>query len=166
MELFLIGILFFFAMISLTIEVLSGTIKFGVISLFLTLLGTALTYFFFGIDASIWTLSVASLFNIGAITYSIRSKTWEKFAQKQIIEGKHDDKESERKLLLYPEQRGKTVSSLRPNGRINIDGEIFEVRSLNGGFIDSGKDVMIAKIEATKIYVVQLSLPNNPSRSE
>ncbi|WP_375560924.1 NfeD family protein [Bernardetia sp. OM2101] len=161
MEFILIGILFFFAMVTLTIEILSGTIKFGVISLFLTLLGTAITYFFFGVDASIWTLSIASIFNIGAITYSIRSKTWEKFTQKQIIEGKHDDKESERKLLLYPEQRGKTISSLRPNGRINIDGEIFEVRSLNGGFIDSGKEIMISKIESNKIYVVQLPSTSN-----
>ncbi len=157
MELFLIGFLFFVAMITLTIEILSGTIKFGLISLFMTLLGTALTYFFFGTDASIWALAVASVFNIGAITYSVRSKSWEKFSQKQIIEGKHDDKESEKKLLLYPEQRGKTISSLRPNGRVNFDGEIFEVRSLNGGFIDVGKEVLIAKIESTKIYVVSVT---------
>ncbi len=158
MELFLIGFLFFIAMITLTIEILSGTIKFGVLSLFMTLLGTALTHFFYGIDASIWTLSIASIFNIGAIAYSIRSKSWQRFTQKQILEGKHDDKESEKKLYLYPEQRGKTISSLRPNGRVNIDGEIFEVRSLNGGFIDSGKEVMIAKIESTKIYVVPLPI--------
>ncbi|PIY08128.1 MAG: hypothetical protein COZ18_13875 [Flexibacter sp. CG_4_10_14_3_um_filter_32_15] len=161
MELFLIGFLFFIAMITLTIEILSGTIKFGVISLFLTLLGTALTYFFFGVDASIWTLSIASIFNIGAITYSVRSKSWEKFTQKQMIEGKYDDKETERKLFLYPEQKGKTISSLRPNGRVNFDGEIFEVRSLNGEFIDSGKDVLLAKIESTRIYVVQLPVISN-----
>ena len=148
-------------MITLTIEILSGTIKFGVISLFLTLLGTALTYFFFGVDASIWTLSIASIFNIGAITYSVRSKSWEKFTQKQMIEGKYDDKETERKLFLYPEQKGKTISSLRPNGRVNFDGEIFEVRSLNGEFIDSGKDVLLAKIESTRIYVVQLPVISN-----
>jgi len=161
MELFLIGFLFFIAMITLTIEILSGTIKFGVISLFLTLLGTALTYFFFGVDASIWTLSIASIFNIGAITYSVRSKSWEKFTQKQMIEGKYDDKETERKLFLYPEQKGKTISSLRPNGRVNFDGEIFEVRSLNGEFIDSGNDVLLAKIESTRIYVVQLPVISN-----
>ncbi|WP_338791810.1 NfeD family protein [Bernardetia sp. MNP-M8] len=162
MELFLIGFLFFVAMITLTIEILSGTIKFGVISLFMTLLGTALTYFFFGIDASVWTLFIASIFNIGAIAYSVRSKSWEKFSQKQAIEGKHDDKDTERKLLLYPEQRGKTISSLRPNGRVNIDGEIFEVRSLNGGFIESGKEIMIAKIENSKIYVVSAKGNNLP----
>ncbi len=161
MELFLIGFLFFVAMITLTIEILSGTIKFGIISLFMTLLGTALTYFSFGVDASIWTLSIASVFNIGAITYSVRSKSWEKFTQKQMIEGKYDDKETERKLLLYPEQRGKTISSLRPNGRVNFDGEIFEVRSLNGEFIESGKEVLIAKIEGSKIYVVQLPVISN-----
>lgn len=149
-------------MITLTIEILSGTIKFGVISLFMTLLGTALTYFFFGIDASVWTLFIASIFNIGAIAYSVRSKSWEKFSQKQAIEGKHDDKDTERKLLLYPEQRGKTISSLRPNGRVNIDGEIFEVRSLNGGFIESGKEIMIAKIENSKIYVVSAKGNNLP----
>lgn len=154
MEVFVIGFLFFLAMVTLTIEILSGTIKFGVISLFLTLFGTALTHFFFGMDASLWTLGISSIFNIGAITYSVRSKSWEKFRQKQVIEGKHDDKDSERKLFLYPEQIGKTVSSLRPNGRVNFDGEIFEVRSLNGDFIDAGKQVQIAKIEFTKIYVV------------
>lgn len=153
MELFLIGLLFFLAMITLTIELLSGTIKFGMISLFLTLLGTALTYFFFGVDASIWVLFISSVFNIGAITYSVRSKSWDKFTQKQVIEGKHDDKETERKLLLYPDQRGRAISSLRPNGRVSFDGEVFEVRSLNGEFIDAGKNVVIAKIEATKIYV-------------
>ncbi len=157
MEIFLISILFFLAMITLTIEILSGTIKFGLISLFLTLFGTALTYYFFGIDTSIWTLSIASVFNIGAIVYSIRSKTWEKFSQKQIIAGKHDDKESERKLFLYPEQEGKTVSSLRPNGRVSFDGEVFEVRSVNGEFIDSGKEIKIAKIEGSKVYVVAVS---------
>ena len=161
MEFFLIGILFFFAMITLLIEILSGTLKFGIISLLLTLFGTALTYYFFGIDSSIWILSIASFFNIGAIMYSIRSKSWEKFSQKQIIEGKHDDKETERKLILYPEQRGKTVSSLRPNGRVSFDGEVFEVRSINGEFIDSGKEIMIAKIEGSKVYVVQLPVISN-----
>jgi membrane-bound ClpP family serine protease len=161
MELFLIGILFFFATITLLIEVFSGTIKFGVISLFLTLLGTALTYFFYGIDTSIWTLSIASIFNIGAITYSVRSKSWEKFTQKQMIESKYDDKETERKLMLYPEQRGKAISSLRPNGRVSFDGEVFEVRSVNGEFIDSGKEIMIAKIEGSKVYVVQLPVISN-----
>ncbi len=156
MELFLIGILFFFSMLALTIEILSGTIKFGLISFFLTLFGTVLTYFFFGLDASIWTLAVSSILNIGAITYSVRSKSWEKFSQKQSIEGKHDDKESERKLLLYPEQIGKTISSLRPNGRVSFDGEIFEARSLNGQFIDFGKEIMIQKIESSKIYVVEM----------
>ena len=153
MELFLIGILFLLAMITLTIEVLAGTIKFGIISLVLTLIATSLTYFSYGIDTAIWTLVTASIFNIGAITYSVRSKSWEKFTQKQVIEGKHDDKESERKLFLYPEQEGKTVSSLRPNGRVSFEGEIFEVRSLNGGFIDAGQNVAIAKIELGKIYV-------------
>ena len=161
MEVFLIGILFFLAMITLTIEILSGTIKFGLISLFLTLFGTALMYYFFGIDASIWALAIASIFNIGAITYSVRSKSWEKFSQKQIIGGKHDDKESERKLFLYAEQEGKTISSLRPNGRVSFDGEVFEVRSVNGEFIDSGKEIKIAKIEGSKIYVVQLPIISN-----
>ncbi|WP_291723920.1 NfeD family protein [Bernardetia sp.] len=161
MELFLIGVLFFFAMVTLTIEVLSGTIKFGIISLTLTILATTLTYFFYGIDTAVWTLVVSSVFNVGAITYSVRSKSWEKFSQKHSIEGKHDDKESERKLFLYPTQEGKTVSSLRPNGRVSFDGEIFEVRSLNGGFIDVGKKVAIAKIELNKIYVVPLPVISN-----
>lgn len=161
MEIFLIGILFLFAMVTLAIEVLSGTIKFGIISLGLTLLGTALTYFFYGIDVSVWTLAISSVFNIGAITYSVRSKSWEKFSQKQSIEAKHDDKESERRLFLYPEQEGKTISTLRPNGRVIFGEEVFEVRSLSGGFIDAGQKVTIAKIESNKIYVVVSSLIYN-----
>lgn len=144
-------------MIALLLEVFSGTIKFGVISFFLMLFGTALTYYYFGIDASLWTFSISSVFNLGAITYSIRSKSWEKFSQKQMIEGKYDDKETERKLMLYPEQRGKAISTLRPNGRVSFDEEVFEVRSLHGEFIEAGKEVMIAKIENTKIYVVSVT---------
>lgn len=48
--------------------------------------------------------------------------------------------------------KGVTVSVLRPNGKAKINNEKFEVYSTQG-YIDSGVDVEVSKVDRNKIYV-------------
>jgi membrane-bound serine protease (ClpP class) len=49
-------------------------------------------------------------------------------------------------------KRGRTISALRPGGRVNIDGRPVDVVSI-GDFIDAGIDVQVERIEGMRIVV-------------
>ncbi len=50
---------------------------------------------------------------------------------------------------------GIAVSMLRPSGKIEIDGEIYEARA-NSGFIDAGKEVVVMRSELGGVFVKEL----------
>jgi membrane-bound serine protease (ClpP class) len=50
---------------------------------------------------------------------------------------------------------GIAVSMLRPSGKIEIDGEIYEARA-NSGFIDAGKEVVVMRSELGGVFVKEV----------
>lgn len=55
-------------------------------------------------------------------------------------------------LLLLNGKTGTAQTVLRPGGKVEIDGEIYDAVT-SGGFIDRGKTVKVIKVEATQLYV-------------
>ncbi len=51
-------------------------------------------------------------------------------------------------------KKGKTYTMLRPGGKVEIDGEIFDAKALVG-FIEKGKNVEVVKYEMAQLYVVE-----------
>lgn len=52
-------------------------------------------------------------------------------------------------------RRAKTTTPLRPSGTVELDGERIDVVS-EGSYIDKGKDVMIVKVEGSRIVVREI----------
>ncbi len=49
-------------------------------------------------------------------------------------------------------EKGKTVSDLKPIGKAEIFGKIYEVRS-KGEWIGAGQEIKITKIDSKRIFV-------------
>ncbi len=57
-------------------------------------------------------------------------------------------------LTNYVGREGVTKTVMRPGGKIEIDGNVFDAVTLNGGFIEEGVTVKVAKFENSQLYVV------------
>jgi membrane-bound serine protease (ClpP class) len=55
-------------------------------------------------------------------------------------------------LLLLKGKTGTAATVLRPSGKVDIEGEIYDAVT-SGEFIDKGVAVTVTKIEATQLYV-------------
>jgi membrane-bound serine protease (ClpP class) len=58
-------------------------------------------------------------------------------------------------LMKLKGQTGIAHSVLRPSGKVEIDGEIYDAVTA-GEFIDKGKSIQVIKVEATQLYVEML----------
>ena len=65
--------------------------------------------------------------------------------------GKYDETKSDYFYLI--KKTGKTITMLRPSGKIDIDGEgVFDVLT-EGRFINKGVEVEVYKVIGNKIFV-------------
>jgi membrane-bound serine protease (ClpP class) len=55
-------------------------------------------------------------------------------------------------LLLLKGKTGTAHTVLRPGGKVEIDGEIYDAVT-SGEFIDRGKQIVVVKVETTQLYV-------------
>jgi membrane-bound ClpP family serine protease len=84
---------------------------------------------------------------------SLRTKAWERFSLKDA----NDSKVNEGELLgLSSGEEGITVSSLRPSGKADINGKLYEVTTL-GNFVSSGTKIKIIRISSNQVIVEPLN---------
>jgi len=55
-------------------------------------------------------------------------------------------------LLLLKGKNGMAVTTLRPSGKINIDGQTYDAMAVSG-MIDKGTNIVVTKVEAAQLYV-------------
>jgi membrane-bound serine protease (ClpP class) len=55
-------------------------------------------------------------------------------------------------LLLLKGKTGVAVTTLRPSGKINIDGQTYDAMAVSG-MIDKGTNIVVTKVEAAQLYV-------------
>ena len=58
-------------------------------------------------------------------------------------------------LVLLKGKRGTAVTTLRPSGKINIDGKNYDAMA-EVGMIDKGAEIVVIKIEAAQLYVEEV----------
>lgn len=149
----MIGIIFLiFAGLLLIIAELifvPGTTFVGVIGLLLTIVGIFIVFDDYGNIAGYWTTAGTALVTIVGIVYSFKSKSWDRFSLKSSIQSKVNDEDV---FKFQVGEKGKTVSDLKPIGKAEIFGKIYEVRS-KGEWIGAGQEVEITRIDSKKIFV-------------
>ncbi len=140
-----IGILF----IIVEILFVPGTTVVGILGIIATLLGVYLSFVYFGSTTGVWFAAGSGVLFVAGIYYSFKQKTWDRFSLKDTMKGKFNEGLTS---VLQVAQRGEAISSLRPFGKADFEGKVFEVRSF-GDYVDSGTPVEIVKIDGNKIYV-------------
>ena len=131
------------------IILIPGTTVVGIIGFCMTVGGIIMSFNYFGKSTG-WIVLGSSAVAAGVMLYfSFRTRSWEWFSLKSQIdsrvnEGAHDG--------LSEGQEGVTVSSLRPSGKADIGGKLYEVNTL-GNFVESGTKVKVIRIGGNRIVV-------------
>ncbi|WP_296621917.1 NfeD family protein [Marivirga sp.] len=126
-----------------------GTTFVGVIGLLLTIVGIFLVFDEYGDVAGYWTTAATATVTIIGVIYSFKSNSWDRFSLKSSIQSKVNDEDI---FTFQVGEKGKTVSDLKPIGKAEIFGKIYEVRS-KGEWIGAGQEVEITRIDSKRIFV-------------
>lgn len=141
----LLGILFLLAELLLLPGVSIG----GVLAM--VCYGGAIWYAFdsLSVMAGIWTIVVVVVVSLISLAFSLRAKTWNRFALKQNIDSTsmpHPEDE------VAVDATGVTVSRLAPMGKVNIAGKIYEAKS-EDAYIDQKQSVEVVGFENFSVIV-------------
>jgi membrane-bound ClpP family serine protease len=101
-----------------------GTTVVGLLGGLLAVVGVVLSFSYFGNQTGWYTLAATSILSGGLLYWSLRSRAWE----------------------------GSAVSALRPMGKAEIGGRLFEVTSL-GIYIETGTRIRIVRVSSNQIVV-------------
>lgn len=126
-----------------------GTTFVGVIGLLLTIVGIFLVFDEYGDVAGYWTTAGTLLVTVIGIVYSFKSNSWDRFSLKSSIQSKVNDEDI---FTFQVGEKGKTVSDLKPIGKAEIFGKIYEVRS-KGEWIGAGQEIKVTRIDSKRIFV-------------
>ncbi len=147
--LILFGLLFLVAEIVLLPGVSVGAI------LALACYGTAvyLAYGAYGLSTAVLLgLGIFAVSTIATI-FSLRAKTWQRFSLTQQIRSSSMPRPEER---VAAGTRGTTLSRLAPMGKVEIDGVIYEAKSLDS-YVDQHTEVEVVGFENFNVIVKKIN---------
>ncbi len=142
-------------LVLLVVEVIfiPGTTLVGILGVAFAGLGVFLGFTAFGNEAGFWFLIGTSVAAVAAVLLSVRNKSWQDFS----LDKSMDSRVNEDVVLVELGARGVTTSNLRPSGKADFNGRVYEVRS-KGQHLEAGTEVRVYKIESRSIYVEPLTL--------
>ncbi|WP_111670430.1 NfeD family protein [Algoriphagus litoralis] len=151
MTILILSSLLILGVILILIEVffVPGTTVVGFLGLMAGLGGVYFAFLSFDLITAQWIAGITALVNVGVIWYGFSSNIWQRFALKGKIEGGVFDS---RTLGLAVGMAGKSISDIKPFGKVIFGDQVYEVKS-ESGFIEVGKSVSIIRIENNKILV-------------
>jgi membrane-bound ClpP family serine protease len=144
-SLILIGI----TLIVVEIIFIPGTTFVGIIGFCAILVGIIVSFSYFG-ESTGWLVLGGSAVITGVLVFSaLRTNAWERFSLKSTIKSRvNEDSLTE----LKEGEEGITVSALRPSGKADIKGKLYEVTS-QGNFVPSGTRIKISRVFTNQIIV-------------
>lgn len=144
-SLILIGV----GLIVLEIVIIPGTTIVGIIGICLAIAGVFLSFRLFDSATGWAVLGATAVVSGGMFYWSFRSKAWSRFSLKDTI----DSKVNEGIFLdLEIGLEGVAISALRPMGKAEVKGKVYEARTL-GDFVPTGTKIRIVKILMNQILV-------------
>ena len=152
MELLLIIALILFGVLFLVVELvlLPGVSVGGILSLICFGSSIYMAFHELGTEAGITATLVCLVLAAAATVLSLRSKTWQRFSLRQKISASSMPAPAEENIR--PGDRGVTLSRLAPAGKIEIQGRLYEARSLDS-YVDPRTPVEVVGFENFTIIV-------------
>src|SRR5262245_1485245 len=133
--------LILFGLLLLIAEIIfvPGTTVVGLVGFIFMAIGVGLSFRYFGSETG-WIIVGGAAVASGLLLYlAFKANVWSKFALKSSI----DSKVNEGALSeLKTGQEGMALSTLRPVGKADVSGKIYEVKT-NGEYIESGTRIRI-----------------------
>ncbi len=103
----------------------------------------------YGVKGLLIVVAVIIVLTIASTWFSLRAKTWQRFALGDKIEGRSQES-PERKVKVG--DRGIAVGRLAPMGKVTIDGVDYEAKT-TGSFVDQHTEVEVVGFENSNIIV-------------
>lgn len=122
----------------------------GLISLALNGGAAYLALMNYGVNGMILTIVIIIALSVVVTIYSLRYKTWHKLSLKSTIESTSQQMPQENNVKVG--DRARTITRLAPMGKIMVDGQIFEAKSIDK-FIDQQKEVEVIGFENYNVIV-------------
>jgi len=113
--------------------------------------GIVMAFISFGTSTGMIVLGVTALVMVVTTVLMLRAKTWSKFMLKTAIDSKVDTVGSE-EGKVKPGDRGTTVTRLAPGGKVLVNGEYFEAKSVDI-LIDPKQEIEVIRIDDNKLIV-------------
>jgi len=114
---------------------------------------TAVVFSFasFGTTTGLLVLGITVIVMIVLTVLMLKSGTWNKFMLKTSIDGKVDTVGADEGRVKAGD-RGVTVTRLAPGGKVLVNGEYFEAKSIDM-LIDPKQEIEVVRIEDNKLIV-------------
>ncbi len=136
-------------LIVIEIIFIPGTTVVGIMGFLMGGYGIYRAYDLYGMQTGHFVLVGGVVLGFSAIIASFKSNAWKKLALKGTIESKVNENLT---AGLEIGKAGKTVSSLKPIGKVEFEDKEYEASTM-GNFVEENKEVKIIKIDRNKIYV-------------
>ncbi len=151
MDMFFIAILIFLGLLFLVAElVLLPGVSIGAV-LSLVCYGSSIYLAFrdYGVVAGIIVILIIIVLSLIATIFSLRAKTWQRFSLKQEIRSSSMPQPAGE---VKVGDRGTALSRLSPMGKVEINGQIYEAKSLDA-YVDPRSEVEVTGFENFSIIV-------------
>jgi membrane-bound ClpP family serine protease len=144
-SLIIVGLL----LILLEILVIPGSGVAGIFGFVLMFIGVWMSYDHHGTPTGHYVLGATILLNLVALSYALRSKSWDKAMLKTTVSGKVNEIEPDQ---VKPGDTGITTSRCAPTGKAIINGQYFEVFA-RSEFLTQDTPIEVIRVERNKIFV-------------
>lgn len=151
MEIFIVILLILTGFILITLEllVIPGIAVAGIGGVIFMIGGIIYSYNALGVTAGNITLVITVIGFVTTMFLAFRSKTWNKAMLNTDVDS-HVDEIGADDIKVGDE--GKSVSRLAPLGRVKINGNIYEGKSISG-YIDPGNTIEVVQLHKTNVTV-------------
>jgi membrane-bound ClpP family serine protease len=153
MSLGLIIFLIFVGMLLFIIEfmLIPGITIAGIGGAICILSGIVFAFISFGTATGLMVLGTTALVMVVLTVFMLKAGTWNKFMLKTTIDGKVDTVGAEEGKVKAGD-RGVTVTRLAPGGKVLVNGEYFEAKSVDI-LIDPRQEIEVIRIDDNKLIV-------------
>lgn len=108
----------------------------------------------FAFKFKLWFGYLVTIFDIVSLAiilyFLFRKRTFDKIGLQEVIDGKVINVDKEK---VKEGDSGLTITRLNPIGKVLVNDEIYEGKSLDGTYIDQNKEIEIVKIENNQLIV-------------
>jgi membrane-bound ClpP family serine protease len=113
--------------------------------------GIVFAFVSFGAGTGLLVLGITAMVMVLLTVMMLRANTWNKFMLKTAIDSKVDTVGTEERKVK-PGDRGITVTRLAPGGKVLVNGEYFEAKSVDL-LINPKQEIEIIRIDDNKVIV-------------